>query len=145
MISHFLSDAEATRALGAQIGAQLKAGDFLTLSGELGAGKTTFAQGLAQSLGISEPISSPTFVLINEYPSQIPLLHLDAYRLENLEWDDLRDAGIEDFLARSDAIRVVEWPQMIEKWLPNSRLDIVFENEGDGRRATIWKRAEPSF
>ena len=140
MTSHFLPDAHATRALGAQIGAKLRAGDFLTLSGELGAGKTTFAQGLAQSLGISEPISSPTFVLINQYDVKIPLLHLDAYRLEGLDWDELRDAGIEDFLSRTDAIRVVEWPQMIEKWLPNQRLDIQFEIENDGRRATIWER-----
>ena len=138
MNSLFLPDAEATRAWGAQIGAQLRAGDLLTLSGELGAGKTTFTQGLAQSLGIAEPISSPTFVLINEYPSQIPLLHLDAYRLEGLEWDELRDAGLEDFLSRDDAIRVIEWPQMIEKWLPPQHLEIRLENEGEGRRARIF-------
>ena len=138
MNSIFLPDANATRALGAQIGAQLTAGAILTLWGELGAGKTTFTQGLSQSLGIAEPISSPTFVLINEYPSKIPLLHLDAYRLEGLEWDELRDAGLEDFLGRNDAIRVIEWPQRIEKWLPENRYEIRFENENEGRRALMF-------
>ena len=106
--SQFLPDAPTLRAWGEALGARLNPGDIVTLSGPLGAGKTTLTQGLARALGISEDVTSPTFVLMNEYPGAPPLLHLDAYRMENLGWDELRDAGLEEFLGRTDAIRIVE-------------------------------------
>ena len=66
-----------------------------------------------------------------------PLLHLDAYRLEGLAWDELRDAGLEDFLGRTDAVRVVEWPEMIAQWLPRARWRVEIEIEGDARRVRV--------
>ena len=132
-----LSNAEATRQCGFDIGCLLSPGDMIWLCGPLGAGKTTFAQGVAQSLGLAEPISSPTFVLMNEYSGSIPFLHLDAYRLEGLDYDALRDAGLEDFLGRSDAIRLIEWPEMVEKWLPRPRFRVSLEIEGDTRVITV--------
>ena len=132
-----LDDAASMQAWGAAWAAQVRAGDLITLSGPLGAGKTTLTQGLARALGVTEPVTSPTFVLINDYPGAPPLLHLDAYRLEGLEWDELRDAGLEDFLARTDAVRVVEWPEMIEPWLPRAQWRVEIEIEGDARRVRV--------
>lgn len=132
--TQFLPDAEALRAWGEMLGRGLRAGDIITLSGPLGAGKTTLTQGLARGLGVAGTVTSPTFVLINEYAGTLPLLHLDAYRLENLGWDELRDAGLEDFLSRTDAVRVVEWPSMVAPWLPPAQWNIEIALEEDGRR-----------
>ncbi len=135
--SQFLPDAPALRAWGEALGARLQPGDLVTLSGPLGAGKTTLTQGLARALGIREDVTSPTFVLMNEYPGSPPLLHLDAYRMENLGWDELRDTGLEDFFGRTDAVRVVEWPSMIAAWLPRATWNIAISIEGNGRRVEI--------
>ena len=135
--NQFLPDAESLRAWGEALGRELRAGDIVTLSGPLGAGKTTLTQGLARALGVAGAVTSPTFVLINEYASAPPLLHLDAYRLECLGWDELRDAGLEDFLDRTDAVRVVEWPSMIARWLPPARYAIEIALEDEGRRVQI--------
>ncbi len=101
-------DAEATRAAGLHFAAQLRPGDLVILSGELGAGKTTFTQGLAEGLGVRGPITSPTFVLARVHPSLTggpALVHVDAYRLGSLaELDDLDlDASMDD------SVTVVEW------------------------------------
>ena len=135
-----LPDEAATRALAATVGAQLRAGDLVLLSGELGAGKTTFAQELARSLGVAEDVASPTFTLILEYTSgRVPLLHCDAYRLESLHSAELADAGFFDFLARTDAVRLLEWPEMVEPFLPLPQWTIEILFEGDARRASIWR------
>ena len=135
--TQFLPDAESLRAWGEALGRELRAGDIVTLAGPLGAGKTTFTQGLARALGVAQTLTSPTFVLMNEYAATPPLLHLDAYRLEGLEWDELRDAGLEEFLSRDDAIRVVEWPSMIAAWLPPAQWNVEIAIEGDGRRIRV--------
>lgn len=137
--SQLIPDAESLREWGANFAQRLAPGDIVTLSGPLGAGKTTFTQGLARGLGIAHDVTSPTFVLMNEYIATPPLLHLDAYRLENLGWDELRDAGLEDFLGRTDAIRVVEWPSMIADWLPRAQWQIEIEIEDDGRRIKLTR------
>jgi len=142
--TYFLPDVHATRALATSIGGQLVAGDLVLLSGELGAGKTTFAQELARSLGVTEDVTSPTFVLMLEYQSgRVPLLHCDAYRLENLEHEELEDAGLFDFLTRRDSVRLLEWPERVASYLPSPtwKIDIAFEN--NGRRATIWRAELP--
>lgn len=122
-------NAAETRALAEQLASELSIGDLVTLQGELGAGKTTFTQGLARGLGIEENATSPTFVLIVEHAGRIPLLHLDAYRLENRSgepicYDALRDAGVLDLLEREDAVKVVEWPERIADCLPTPRFEI---------------------
>lgn len=137
MINSFaLPDACATEQLGFDIGALLRPGDLVTLSGPLGAGKTTFAQGLARALQIEAPISSPTFVVMNEYQGAISLLHMDAYRLEGADYDTLREIGWEDFLNRADAVRLVEWPEMVAPWLPEARFQVRFEIEATSRK--VW-------
>ena len=108
------------------MGRRLRCGDLVTLSGPLGAGKTTFVQGIARGLGVETEATSPTFVLILEHQGRLPLLHLDAYRLEGQCFDAIRDAGVMDFLDREDAVKVVEWPERIADFLPRPRFAIVF-------------------
>jgi len=137
--THLLPDEAATRALAQSIGAQLQAGDLVWLSGPLGAGKTTFAQELARTLGVTEPVSSPTFVIVNEYHGRIPLLHCDAYRLEGLDARELADAGLEDFLAHTDAVRLLEWPEMVAHFLPEPdwKIEIRFFDGGTTRQTRV--------
>ncbi|HEX8552598.1 MAG TPA: tRNA (adenosine(37)-N6)-threonylcarbamoyltransferase complex ATPase subunit type 1 TsaE [Abditibacteriaceae bacterium] len=123
MISSVIStSSETTRSLGNELGTRLQPGDIVFLSGDLGAGKTTFTQGVAASLGIDEA-PSPTYVLIIEHNGTIPLLHLDAYRLEGACFDAVREAGIEDFFGRDDAVRIVEWPEFVADWVPSPHLN----------------------
>jgi len=109
------ASAEETRRIAAQIASELKPGDCLLLVGELGAGKTTFVQGLAQALGIREGVRSPTFVLMHEYHGKIPLYHFDAYRIKNL--DELREIGFEEVVC-SEGVTVIEWGEKAEGLLP---------------------------
>ena len=105
-------DPESTEALGRQLAAQLKPGDVIAFFGDLGAGKTAFTRGLAQGLGITEPVTSPTYTIVNEYLSGgMPLFHFDMYRLESSE--DLFDIGWEDYLARG-GVCAVEWSENVE-------------------------------
>lgn len=134
--------AQETQRAGETFAAHLQNGVLICLSGDLGAGKTTWTQGVARALGIEYSINSPTFVLMNEHHASDnrTLLHLDAYRLENADQETLRDAGIFDFLERDDAIKIVEWPQFIAPYLPPSRFEIHIENmegEEDARRISI--------
>lgn len=123
---------QQTRDFGAAVGALLQPGDVVVLDGELGAGKTTFTQGLGRGLHIAEPITSPTFVLARESTGPHGLLtHVDAYRLTSLvEWDDL-DVDVEG------GITVIEWGERITAALPDDRLTIRFVAEGDSRQLEV--------
>ena len=108
---------EETAALAAALAARLETGDVVTVSGDLGAGKTTFVRGAARALGVSEPVSSPTFTLGHRYAAQTPVAHLDLYRVKGLsaeEWGDL-----EPYF--DDAVVFVEWPEHAAEWLPEPR------------------------
>lgn len=95
-----------TQALAQKIGQALSSGLILLLVGDLGAGKTTFVQGLAKGLNVSEKVNSPTFVIMKEYEGRLPLIHIDAYRLEGIS----QDLGFEDY-AEDEVVKVIEWPQ----------------------------------
>jgi tRNA threonylcarbamoyladenosine biosynthesis protein TsaE len=125
---------EHTRKLGREFATRLNLGDLILLRGDLGAGKTTFVQGVAQGLGIESDVTSPTFVLILEHPGPIPLLHLDAYRLEDLDDAALMDAGIYDFFARTDAVKFIEWPERISPILPLPRFEILIRHGDESER-----------
>ncbi|MGV3720887.1 MAG: tRNA (adenosine(37)-N6)-threonylcarbamoyltransferase complex ATPase subunit type 1 TsaE [Actinomycetota bacterium] len=118
---------QETRLLGAALGRLLAPGDVVTLSGDLGAGKTTFSQGIGLGLGVDEPVTSPTFALVHEYEGRIPVWHLDTYRvggaaeLVDLSWDDL--------LAGGGAV-LVEWPERIAEALPPDRLEVRLSSDG---------------
>ena len=136
---HITHNADQTRGVGEQLSQALQPGDLVTLSGSLGAGKTTFVQGLARGLGVATDTTSPTFVLIIEHEGRLPLLHLDAYRLETKCFDAIRDAGVTDFLERTDAVKLVEWPERIADFLPLPRfaVGIKFAENEDQREIEI--------
>lgn len=145
---------EETRRLAYHLGAWLQTGDLLCLQGDLGAGKTTFVQGLVQGWGSADAVSSPTFILVNEYrrPDGARLYHLDTYRLENaLEAEIL---GLDDMLA--DGALVIEWPEKILDALPDERLWIqirhldaenerLFSVRADGRRGAALLEALQTY
>ncbi|MFT8319247.1 MAG: tRNA (adenosine(37)-N6)-threonylcarbamoyltransferase complex ATPase subunit type 1 TsaE [Sporolactobacillus sp.] len=121
-----LHSPEETMAFAEKIADLLKPGMVLTLSGDLGAGKTIFTKGLAKGLGISEMVNSPTFTIIKEYRSgRLPLFHMDVYRITDDE-----DIGIEDYLAQ-DGVTVIEWAENIPSWLPEDYLSIRLVRSGD--------------
>ena len=141
-------DAAETRAFAARLGARLEPGDTLCLVGDLGAGKTTFTQGLALGLGLppDEPVNSPTFTLVSEHPGgRVPLYHFDVYRL--LDSSGLYDLAFDEYLS-GDGVVVIEWADKILDALPPERLDIALVTDGkdpDTRQMTLtaWgERAE---
>jgi len=107
-----------TKKLGKLIGQFLKPGSLVALSGELGSGKTEFIRGLARGLGVDKSyyVSSPSFVLINEYPGRIPLYHLDLYRLS--QYRDFEEIGLEDYL-NSNGVTTIEWAEKATRFLPS--------------------------
>ncbi len=129
------TDADATRAVAERLGRRLGAGDVVTLTGELGAGKTVFAQGLCRGLEVAEPVSSPTFALVHEYRGRVPVWHLDVYRLGGPE--DLPDLSWDDLLA-GRGVLVIEWPERIKPALPAERIEVRLEyGDGDTRRLEL--------
>src|SRR4051812_16283570 len=124
------SSAEETEALGARLATRLHAGDVVAVSGELGAGKTTFVRGAARALGVSEPVSSPTFTIGHRYEAPVPVAHLDLYRLVGLdpeEWGDL-----EPYF--EGTIAFVEWPEHGGEWLPAARASVTLSHVDETRR-----------
>lgn len=113
-----------TQHLASSLSSYLKAGDVISLTGDLGAGKTCFTQGLARSLGIKDRITSPTFSIIKEYKNVLSLYHFDVYRLNSP--DELYDLGYEEYFY-GDGITVIEWGDKIEKLLPADFLKIAFK------------------
>ena len=127
------SSAAETEALGARVAERLRAGDLVVLSGELGAGKTTLIRGAARALGVSEPVTSPTFTIGQRYRGgRLPVSHLDLYRLTTLEGED--PALLDDYLG-PDGVAFVEWPAAAAARLGRPALAIRLEHLGEERRA----------
>ncbi len=121
-------------ALGERVATLCGRRGFIALYGDLGAGKTVFARGVAKAFGVSH-ISSPTFTIVCEYPTEPKLFHFDAYRLSDA--DELFAIGFSDYL-RTDALILMEWANLVSAALPNDRLDITIEGSGnDARIVTI--------
>ena len=133
-----LSDANATHVLGMDLGKSLTAGSVLLLTGELGSGKTTLVQGLAQGMNIVDSIVSPTFTIINEYFSgRLPLYHLDLYRLTSAEVDDLQLESYWLGLETELGIVAIEWAERLSHLPANYlRLELTYDRI-DGRIAKI--------
>lgn len=111
-MKYLTNSPEETEQIGESFAASLKPGDVIAYYGDLGAGKTAFTRGLARGLGIQEPITSPTYTIVNEYTSgRMPLFHFDMYRLHSA--DDLFDIGWEDYLERN-GVCAVEWSENVE-------------------------------
>ncbi len=112
---------EETCALGMQMGADLEPGAVLCLYGDLGAGKTAFTSGLAQGLGVTDYVTSPTFTIVNEYEGRIPLFHFDVYRV--YDPDELYEIGFEEYFSRGGVV-CIEWADLIPSLLPANRMEI---------------------
>lgn len=148
------SDRE-TVELGATLGVFLKQGDVVALKGELGSGKTWFTKGIARGLGIGENIivTSPSFALVNEYPGETPLFHIDVYRLESLS--ELREAGIEEYLS-GGGVAVMEWADRWPEILPDETITVellildeharkITLSGGHGRAAAVLEALEKAW
>ena len=121
---------EETSAVGAELGTSLQAGAVVLLYGDLGAGKTAFVRGLAAGIGAAtDDVSSPTFTIVQEYPGRVVLYHVDLYRLEEREVDDL---GLEE-LVLGDGVVAIEWA---ERWRgrPDDAIEVRIEDAGEERR-----------
>ncbi len=139
----FISEEEAhTEAIASSLADIVQAGDVITLTGELGVGKTHFTKGLAKGLGITERVTSPTFTIVKEYEGRLPLYHLDVYRLEHSD----EDIGFDEYFY-GDGVAVIEWAQFIEAFLPEEYLSITIERTGDTAREitveAVGKKYEP--
>jgi tRNA threonylcarbamoyladenosine biosynthesis protein TsaE len=129
----FANDYKKTLLLGKTIGKFLATPIVLYLKGDLGTGKTHLSKGIAEGLGISEDVTSPTFTLINEYSTKnINLYHLDVYRLPNL--NSILDLGIEDFVSNQNSVTIIEWAEKLENYnLFDNFIDINVMYNKDGR------------
>ena len=119
--------AEETRALGRKIGETALPGDVYTLVGDLGVGKTVFTQGIAEGLGITEPVSSPTFTIVQEYHTgRMPFYHFDVYRIGCVE--EMDEIGFDDYVY-GEGLTMIEWANLIEEILPDHFWQIVIEKD----------------
>jgi tRNA threonylcarbamoyladenosine biosynthesis protein TsaE len=125
------SSAAETEAVGERLAAELGAGDVVLVSGELGSGKTTLIRGAARGLGVSEPVTSPTFTIGHTYEGRLPVSHLDLYRLADLSQED--PALLDDYV-RPDSVAFIEWPGVAEPWLERITRRVEIRHAGGDRR-----------
>ena len=123
---------EETEDAGERLGRILGPGAVVALTGELGAGKICFIQGLVRGLGVTGRATSPTFVLINQYPGRVPVYHVDAYRTESLT--ELMDLGLLELLG-GGGVTVIEWADKLESLLPPEAIHVHIDGVGDEPRA----------
>lgn len=131
--------AKETYQLGVELGKKACKGQVFTMVGDLGVGKTVFTQGLAEGLGITEPISSPTFTIVQEYDEgRLPFYHFDVYRIGDIS--EMDEIGFEDYVY-GEGVSLIEWANLIEEILPENRVDITIEKDltqgFDYRKITI--------
>ena len=119
--------AKETAELGRRLGKEAKAGEVYTLIGDLGVGKTVFTKGIAEGLGITEPVNSPTFTIVQVYDTgRMPFYHFDVYRIGDIE--EMDEIGYEDYFY-GEGLTMIEWANLIEEILPKKRKDIVIEKD----------------
>lgn len=131
-----------TRAIGAELAPFLRPGDAIALTGELGAGKTTFTQGVARGLGVAGAVVSPTFTLVREYRGgRLPVVHADVYRLDRVQ--DVIDLGLDEIA--EDGVLLVEWGDAVEGLLPPVHLivELTIPGDDDERAVTIVGTGDP--
>ena len=130
-----------TEAIAAKLAGALEVGDVVTVSGDLGSGKTTFVRGACRALGVTAPVTSPTFTIGHRYVGRIPVSHLDLYRFASVspaEWGDL-----EPYF--DDAVVFVEWPEAGVAILPAARLGVTLEHAGADRRRIVLAADEDAL
>lgn len=128
------NSAEETIALGRKIGGALTGGEIIAMQGTLAAGKTTMTKGIAESLGVADTITSPTFCLISEYEGRLPLYHMDVYRLDGGE--DFINLGVEDMMY-GNGVSIIEWSEKVMDELPRETIIIRIEPKEGSTERTI--------
>ncbi len=130
-------NAEETKKLGMEIADKFQGGEIICLEGDLGAGKTTFSQGLLQGLGAEGPYTSPTFVVMKEYKTKSRnVYHIDAYRINK---EDVLELGWEELVADKSNVIILEWPEKIKKIIPENSLWIKFRHLDKNKREIIYR------
>lgn len=125
-----------TQQLAQQLAATLRGGEVLALSGQLGAGKTTFTQALAKALGVKQTVKSPTFTILQTYSAgRLTLCHVDAYRLKSI--NELEAIGLTDYLGQVNTITIIEWAEKIKKAIPRNATWLKFTLNKDSRTVLI--------
>lgn len=119
-------------AYAESLGKKLQAGDIIVLTGELGAGKTTFTKGLGKGLDIHQMIKSPTYTIVREYEGRLPLYHMDVYRIG----DDPDSIDLDEYLF-GNGVTVIEWGNLLAQDLPSAYLEILFDYQDDAREVTL--------
>ena len=138
---YYSSSSEMTKQLAKTLAEKLWCGSCLLLSGDLGAGKTTFTQGLALGLGVKRTVNSPTFTMLKVYEEgRLPLYHLDCYRLEGA----FQDVGFSEFIAM-EGVTVIEWPEFIVELLPKEYLKIEFKYIDEEKRSLLIRSEGESY
>jgi tRNA threonylcarbamoyladenosine biosynthesis protein TsaE len=141
MLELVTASPEETERVAAALAARLELGDVVTVAGELGAGKTTFVRGAAHALGVTDPITSPTYTIGHRYAGTVPVSHLDLYRFER--FGDADWGALEPYFA--EAITFVEWPEAAAGWLAELRAGVRLEHVDSGRRRIALESAEPDL
>ena len=133
---------EETMSLAKDMANKLPDGTTLTFSGDLGAGKTTFVRGLAEGLNIKEVVQSPTFNIMKIYlKGSRPLIHIDAYRLADID----TDIGLDEYIGYETGITVIEWPMYISKLIPDNAIEVEINNLGNDDRQIKFKIKDQSL
>ena len=137
MLKFNTESVEETSRIGEQMGRLLSKGNIVCLSGDLGAGKTAFAQGIAKGMGVKDYVTSPTYTIINEYEGRLPLYHFDVYRLNDVS--EMYELGYEEYFF-GDGVVVLEWADVVRDIVPGERLWITILNtKGDNSREIIME------
>ncbi len=136
------TDPTSTREFAARLAAAARPGDLICLRGELGAGKTQFAKGFGNGLGVTDTINSPSYILMAEYAGRLPLFHIDLYRLADAS-DALAGGLLDD--RQASGVTLVEWPERMAELLPAARLDVLIEAGTDDTRTITLRAVDPSL
>ena len=139
MVKIYLENEEQTREIGFKLGKLLTPKSVVCLIGDLGAGKTTMTQSLAQSLEVDDYITSPTFTIVNEYEGKMPLYHFDVYRIGSS--DEMYDIGFDEYI-NGDGVCIIEWANLIEDILPDEYLYIEMNYKESGREMILTPKGE---
>ena len=143
MIPARTKSVDDTRALAAEVAGLARPGDLVLLAGDLGAGKTSFVQGFGRALGVEEPITSPTFVIVRSYEGAFPLIHVDVYRLDHLQ--ELVDLGVGELLDQG-GVTLIEWGDVVAPTLPADFLEVRLElGEGKEERSIRLRSVGPGW
>lgn len=135
MITFTSHNQDETRLFARDLLAKIPLGSVIALTGDLGAGKTTFVQGVANALGIKDKVASPTFNIMKLYLGEESLIHIDAYRLENMD----HNIGLDEYIGYEKGYTFIEWPMYISELLPEHYIEINIKNIGDNNREITVK------